>query len=256
MIDLHNHLLPGIDDGAPDLNTALALARVAVGDGITHMVCTPHIHPGRYDNTIATIDAALDSLRQVLQQHHIALHVSAAAEVRFDIEIMRAVQHQRLPYLGQWQGKQVLLLEFPHGQLPFGAEKLTQWLIAHDVVPMIAHPERNRALLQHPGRLKPLLQQGCLLQLTAGAVAGRFGPACQSLAHRLLEADVVTVLASDAHNLSHRPPLLSEGLEHAAAIVGRARARRLVEHNPWEMAHGHFPSAHPTPASEHSPCPT
>lgn len=242
MIDVHAHLLPGIDDGAPDLATALALARVAVADGITHMVCTPHIHPGRYDNTPDTIHAAWRSLALALREHDIPLQLSAAAEVRFGMEIMQAVATHTLPYLGRWQGKKVLLLEFPHGELPFGAEKLTAWLLAHDVVPLIAHPERNKTLLRQPGRLKPFLQQGCLLQVTAGAVAGRFGPACQDLAHRLLQAGVVTLLASDAHNLAHRPPLLHEGLEHAAALIGHALAQRLVDHTPREIAASHFPA--------------
>lgn len=240
MIDLHAHLLPGIDDGAPDLATALELARAAVAGGITHMVCTPHIHPGRYDNTPDTIRAAWRQLALALREHAIPLQVTAAAEVRFGMEIMQAVTDHTLPYLGRWQGKPVVLLEFPHGELPFGAEKLTQWLLAHNVVPMIAHPERNKTLLLHPARIKPFLQQGCLLQLTAGSIVGRFGPACQSLAHRLLEAGVVTVLASDAHNLQHRPPVLHEGMASAAAIVGDAMARHLVEHAPWEIAQGHF----------------
>lgn len=239
MIDLHAHLLPGIDDGAPDVETALALARVAVADGITHMVCTPHIHPGRYDNTPETIRRAWRTLALALREHHIPLKIAAAAEVRFGMELMQAVEAQALPYLGRWQGKRVLLLEFPHGHLPFGAEKLTAWLLARDLVPLIAHPERNKALLEHPGRLKPFLQQGCLLQVTAGAVVGRFGPACQSLAHRLLEAGAVTLLASDAHNLQHRPPRLDEARQATAAIVGDAMAQRLVEHAPWEIAQGH-----------------
>lgn len=243
MIDLHNHLLPGIDDGAPDVDTALALARVAVADGITHMVCTPHIHPGRYDNTPDTIRQAFRSLALALREHDIPLRISAAAEVRFGMEVMQAVEARTIPYLGRWQGKKVLLLEFPHGDLPFGAEKLTTWLLAHGIVPLIAHPERNKTLLVHPGRLKPFLQQGCLLQVTAGSVAGHFGRACQELSHRLLEAGAVTVLASDAHNLEHRPPVLSEGMEHAAAIVGHAMARRLVEYAPWEIAQTHFAKA-------------
>lgn len=240
MIDLHNHLLPGLDDGAPDLDAALAMARAAVGNGITHMVCTPHIHPGRYDNTTDTIRDAWRTLALALRDHAIPLQISAAAEVRFGMELMDGITQHTIPFLGRWQGKKVLLLEFPHGDLPFGAEKLTQWLIARDVVPLIAHPERNKTLLRHPARLKPFLQQGCLLQVTAGSVAGNFGPACQDLAHRLLEAGAVTVLASDAHNLEHRPPVLHEGMDHAAAIVGHALARRLVEHAPWEIAESHF----------------
>lgn len=240
MIDLHNHLLPGIDDGAPDLPAALALARRAVAEGITHLVCTPHIHPGRYDNTPATIDAALAVFRQALAAENIPLKVAAAAEVRFGIELMPGIERQAIPFVGQWQGKPVLLLELPHGEVPFGVEKLTAWLLAKGVVPMIAHPERNKGLMREPAKLKPLLKQGCLLQVTSASVAGGFGPQAQALAHQLLEQGVVTILASDAHNLEHRPPCLRDGLHEAARLVGERKALALVKHTPWEIAGGHF----------------
>ncbi len=236
MIDLHSHLLPGIDDGAPDLATALQLAQIAVNDGITHMVCTPHIHPGRYENTIETIEQALVELQQGLFEQQINLTINAAAEVRFGMELMVAVKQQSIPFLGEWQGKPVLLLEFPHGEIPFGAERLTAWLLQQGIKPMIAHPERNKGLLRAPEKLKPFLEQGCLLQVTAGAVTGRFGEAAQQLAHTLLKEELVTILASDAHNIEHRPPILSQGRDAAAAIIGEAAAQRLVIDNPWQIA--------------------
>lgn len=240
MIDLHNHLLPGIDDGADDLATAVALARMAVESGTTHLVCTPHIHPGRYDNTPETISAARELFVAALREAGIPLAVAAAAEVRFDMEIMVALPAGRLPFLGKWQGRDVLLLEFPHGEIPFGAERLTRWLLDRDVVPLIAHPERNKGVMRAPGQLRPLLEQGCLLQVTAGSLAGRFGARARELAEQLLREDVVAVLASDAHNLAHRPPLLSEGYEQARRLLGEARAEALVRHVPWDIAAGHF----------------
>lgn len=235
MIDLHSHILPGIDDGAPDLATALELSKIAVNDGITHMVCTPHIHPGRYDNTLETIQQALNELQEALIEQHIDLVIHAAAEVRFGMELMVSVKQQSIPFLGEWQGKPVLLLEFPHGEIPFGAERLTAWLLQQGIKPMIAHPERNKGLLRAPEKLKPFLEQGCLLQVTAGAVAGRFGQAVQELAYKLLKEDVVTILASDAHNIEHRPPILSQGRDAAAALIGESAALRLVVDNPLHI---------------------
>lgn len=240
MIDMHNHLLPGIDDGAPDLETSLALARMAVQDGITHLVCTPHIHPGRYDNTPISIQRARASFEAALKEQGIPLRVAAAAEVRFGMELMAGVSEGTIPFLGKWQGKKVLLLEFPHGEIPFCAERLISWLLQRNVLPMIAHPERNKELMRTPSRLKPLLELGCLLQVTAASVAGRFGHAAEVLAHALLEQGVVTILASDSHNLQHRPPLLSEGMQRAARIVGDRKAESLVLHTPWEIAQSHF----------------
>ncbi|NBA96532.1 tyrosine-protein phosphatase [Pseudomonas sp. R5(2019)] len=240
MIDLHNHLLPGIDDGAPDLDASLALARMAVQDGITHLVCTPHIHPGRYDNSPASIQAALALFVAALQGANISLQVSAAAEVRFGVELMVGIGQGAIPFLGEWRGKKVLLLEFPHGEVPFGAERLIAWLLQRNIVPMIAHPERNKGIMRTPSSLKPFLKQGCLLQVTASSVAGHFGPAAQAVAHELLAQGVVTILATDAHNLQHRPPMLSEGMQHAARIVGDAKAEALVKQIPWEIAQSHF----------------
>jgi len=240
MIDLHNHLLPGIDDGAPDLDTALALARIAVADGITHLVCTPHIHPGRYDNTPATIQAAQQQFVAGLKAAGIPLQVATAAEVRFGAELMQGIANGSIPFLGQWQGKQVLLLEFPHGEIPFAAERMTDWLLQRGILPMIAHPERNKGIMRAPSRLKPFIEQGCLLQVTAGSVAGSFGPAAQAIAHDLLKQGLVTILASDAHNIDYRPPILTEGLQQAAELVGEAKAEALVRQIPWQIAQVHF----------------
>lgn len=240
MIDLHNHLLPGIDDGAPDLETALALARIAVDDGITHMVCTPHIHPGRYENTPATILAAQQKLVAALKEAGIALQIATAAEVRFGAELMQGIAEQTMPFLGEWQGRKVLLLEFPHSEVPFGAERMTAWLLQRNIQPMIAHPERNKGIMREPSRLKPFIEQGCLLQVTAGAVVGSFGPAAQALAHDLLKEGLVSILASDAHNIDYRPPILSAAMDQAARLIGEVRAESLVIYTPWKIAQGHF----------------
>lgn len=240
MIDLHNHLLPGIDDGASDMAEALAMARLAVEQGITHLVCTPHIQPGRFDNHDGTIGPVLEQFRTALRSEQIPLQVAAAAEVHFGLEIMTGIAEKTLPFLGEWQGRPVLLLELPHGMVPHGADRLTHWLLGQGVVPMIAHPERNRGFIQSPGRLKPFLDQGCLLQITAASLDGRFGDSACDLAEALLVDGRVTILATDAHNPEHRPPLLAKGLALAAELIGETQARRLVEEQPWAIAAGKF----------------
>lgn len=240
MIDLHSHLLPGIDDGAVDLADAIALAKVAVDSGTTHLVCTPHMHPGRYENTAEGISLECAAFRGALVAAGVALQVAAAAEVRFDMEIMAWHAAGKLPFVGEWEGRKVLLLEFPHGDIPFAAERLTGWLLQNDVVPLIAHPERNKGVMRQPSRLKSFIDQGCLLQVTAGSLAGNFGGRAQELAREMLEANVVTVLASDAHNLRHRPPVLHDGYIQAASIIGSVGADMLVRETPWRIAQGLF----------------
>lgn len=240
MIDLHNHLLPGIDDGAEDVSKSVELASIAVADGISHLVCTPHIHPGRFDNTPETISVALATFRAALSEAGIALKVASAAEVRFGLELMEGITRGVIPFLGEWEGRNVLLLEFPHGEVPFGAEKLTQWMIQRNILPMIAHPERNKGIMKSRSKLKPFLQQGCLLQVTASSVSGGFGETARSIAEELLLEGCVTILATDAHNTDHRPPQLRPGVKAAAALIGDAPAANLVTRNPWKLAQGHF----------------
>lgn len=245
MIDLHSHLLPGIDDGAADMNQALELAAHAVACGTTHMVCTPHLHPGRYNNTKASIKAVVERFALALAHAGIPLHVSAAAEARFDSDLINLAMRNTLPFLGEWNGRKVLLLEFPHHEIPGQAEKLTGWMLKNNIQPLIAHPERNKSLMgsNNYKRIEPFLAQGCLLQVTAGSVAGDFGPAAQELAERFLLAGQVTILASDAHNMKHRPPNLLPGLAHAEELLGESAARLLVQDNPWRIARSHFANA-------------
>ncbi|OIN07244.1 tyrosine-protein phosphatase [Oceanisphaera psychrotolerans] len=240
LVDIHNHLLPGIDDGAASLGDALALARAAVADGITHCVCTPHMHPGKFDNDRASISAAFGQLKAALTEQAIPLHIAMAAEVRFGLELMAQITNNEIPLLGQWQGKPVLLLEFPHNEIPFGADKLTQWLFKQGIVPMIAHPERNRGVQESQRKLTPFINQGCLFQVTAGSVTGYFGKPSQQLAEQLLKEGIVTVLASDAHNLQYRPPMLQQGRQAAAAIVGEVAALQLASVNPWTITESLF----------------
>ena len=235
MIDLHNHLLPGIDDGSPDIETSIALARIAVEDGITQMVCTPHIHHGRYENTKRTIAPALVAFRQALKAANLGLQISAAAEVRIGPEIMQGIEQNTLPFLGHWQGKPVLLLELPHGEIPLGSDRLTAWLLRQGVQPMIAHPERNKAAMKSPSKLKPFIDQGCLFQVTAGAMAGNFGERAQELAIQLLHEGHITILATDAHNIQHRPPIMSVAREVVMAEASLTEYEALVLYRPGEI---------------------
>jgi len=240
MIDLHSHLLPGIDDGAQSMAEALELAAHAVACGTTHMVCTPHLHPGRYSNTAASIALGVREFAAALGQAGIPLQVSAAAEARFDSDLVTLAKRNELPFVGEWKGRQVLLLEFPHSGIPAQADKLTSWMLRNNIQPLIAHPERNKGVMANYKRIQPFLEQGCLLQVTAGSLAGQFGPATQALAEYLILGNHITILASDAHNMRNRPPNLLPGLRQATRLIGEAAARKLVEDEPWRMAQGHF----------------
>ena len=240
MIDLHCHILPGIDDGAKDLSKALAMARVAVDDGITHAVVTPHIHLGRYDNSRESIARACRCFRQALMKEGIALSIGAAAEIRICSELPRLLNQRELPYLGQWHGYKVLLLEMPHSHIPPGIQSLFKWMLRRRIKPMIAHPERNRAIIRDFHKAIQLIEGGCLFQVTAGSLTGRFGEGARVRAHELLKANLITVLATDAHHVDRRPPLLSEAVHVAEELVGESKTWDLVWRNPAMLASQKF----------------
>jgi len=235
MIDLHCHLLPGIDDGPATIDEALAMARLAVVNGITWAVLTPHIHHGRYDNTLDSITAAYLQFKAELATQCIPLGLGMAAEVRVGYEIIQLVSCGQLPFLGVMDQKNVLLVEFPHSHLPPGSEKLMGWLMDRDISPMIAHPERNKSVIRDLDRILPFVEMGCHLQVTAGSVAGDFGGLAKKRAEQMLENGWVTVLASDAHNTKSRPPALEPGRAAAAAIVGVVESWRLVRETPLQI---------------------
>lgn len=232
MIDLHCHLLPNIDDGPTSLDDSLRMASMAVENGISRSIVTPHIHAGRYANDLTTIQQASNSFIKALQENSIPLEIGFAAEVRIGPEILNMVTNDAIPFLGQVDDYRVLLLEFPHEGIPVGSENLVDWLLARKIRPMIAHPERNKMVMRNLDEINPYVKKGCLLQLTAASVAGNFGPQAHAAAVRILQNNWAYVLATDAHNIDYRYPDLAAGRDAAADIIGSEAARKLVEDNP------------------------
>lgn len=235
MIDLHCHFLPGIDDGPQTLTDALILAKAAVADGIKAAVVTPHVHPGRYDNRLETLLHNFQAFKAALVAEDIPLEVFLGGEVRFGIESLEWIAEEQVPFLGEVAGYRILLLEFPHGAIPVGALQLVERLMAMRIRPMIAHPERNKTIMGDVDRLGQFLDAGCWLQITAGSLTGRFGPQAEAVARRIVRNQWAHVLATDAHNLSHRPPCLAEGLSVALEILGNQAASDLVFSRPAEI---------------------
>lgn len=240
MIDLHCHLLPGIDDGPQTMEESIELADLAARNGITHAIATPHIHPGRWNNDRFLIARLCDRFRLRLAHAGIPLKLGMAAEVRVDAELIHWLAQDKIPFLGCYKNKQVLLLELPHHQIPLGTDNLISWLQQRDIQPMIAHPERNKDVIRRLDNLFPIIRQGCLLQITAGSITGRFGKPAQQRARQLLEMDLVFAIASDAHNRQHRPPDMAQGRDATRDIVGSAQAHKLVDTHPMQLVSSQF----------------
>jgi protein-tyrosine phosphatase len=246
MIDLHCHLLPGVDDGSRNMEQSLSLAQQAVADGITHSVVTPHIHAGRYSNTRSSLEPVFLGFVAELAKADINLKLSLGGEVRLGIEILQLLEENEIPMLGQMDGYRVMLLEFPHSHILPGADKLVNFLLKKNIRPLIAHPERNKDVMRSLDKIYPFVQAGCMLQVTAGSLCGNFGSIAEQRAKQMLEKGWVTVLASDAHNEKHRPPKISEGRAVAEQIVGKQEADDLVFSMPQRIL-GQMPGCDAVP---------
>ena len=238
MIDLHCHLLPGIDDGAPDLDTALAMARIAVDDGITITACTPHIHPGVYDNDGDGIKAAISALKAELDGQGIALQLVCGADAHIDGALVDGLRSGRVSSLNDTR---YFLFEPPHHIAPPRMEDLVFDIMTAGYWPVLTHPERLTWIEDHYDTIVRLADRGVLMQITAGSVEGRFGKRPAYWADRMLDEGLVHVLATDAHNLRNRKPILSVARDLVARRLGEGDALAMVTTRPQAIIEGRTP---------------
>ena len=229
MIDLHCHMLPSIDDGARSLDMALAMAQLAVVDGITTTVCTPHIYPGLFENTHEGIRDARQAFQGELDAAGIPLTLAYGADIQVQPGLVAGLTTGRLPTLG---GSRYFLFEPPHHvALPRLADLVHDALLS-GYVPVITHPERLAYIEQDYDKFVTLAREGAWIQLTGGSLLGRFGPRVKGITERFLKDGVTHVLASDGHNLKNRTPELAEARDAAAKLVGEEAAALLVSGRP------------------------
>ncbi len=211
MIDLHCHVLPGIDDGPPDMDGSLALARSARAAGIKTIVATPHVN-WKYRNNAATISVALRSLNAALTTAGIDLEVHAGAEVA--LTLAAEMEPDELSVLGLGGGRW-LLIECPFTPAATGFDTVLLTLQNRGHRILLAHPERCPAFHRDPRMLSMLVNTGMLTSLTAGSLVGGFGRTVQRFARTLLADGLVHNVASDAHDQLRRPPGIADELEQA-----------------------------------------
>ena len=229
MIDLHCHILPGIDDGAPDLGVSLAMARMALADGIVTVACTPHIMRGVYNNSGADIRLRVASLAAALETAGIPLTLTIGADAHLDPSLLEGLRSREVPSLG---GSRYFLLEPPHHVAPPRLQDFTFGLMTSGYVPVLTHPERFSWIDGQYDLIQRMAASGVLIQLTAGSVLGHFGHRARYWAERMLDENLVDLLATDAHNLESRPPLLAGARDAVAKRCGDATGARLVAANP------------------------
>jgi protein-tyrosine phosphatase len=214
VIDLHSHVLPGIDDGPAAIEGSLALARAAVAQGTGTLVATPHVS-SRYPNDADTIAGLAQLVAERLEAEGIALELLAGAEIA--VTRVAEIEPSQLHRLGLGGGPW-LLVEPPFTSVVAGLDSIVRDLLRRGHRVLLAHPERCPAFRRDPRMLESLVRDGVLTSITAGSLTGRFGSEVRRFAQRLMEAEVVHNVASDAHDDTGRPPSIAEELQ--AAGVG------------------------------------
>ncbi|MCC7354560.1 MAG: hypothetical protein IT330_12505 [Anaerolineae bacterium] len=227
--DIHCHILPGVDDGPGEIEGSLAMAAQAVADGTGQIVATPHnMHwrPGAHRERMSALAA---QVQQELDQRGLALRIVVGTEVYIAPDLPARLDDGRAYTIN---GSRYILVELPFTFWPDFSEDALSALQERGLVPILAHAERYTTLQRDPDRLRPLVEHGILVQLTAGSLLGGFGREAQRAAQVLLEHNLAHVIASDGHNTTYRVPVLSATLPLAGKIVGPEAAQTLVESVP------------------------
>jgi len=237
LIDLHCHILPGIDDGPADIGESLDMARQAVLDGIHTVVATPHSRNGMYVNSNGDICRQVREINRVLQDAGVPLVVLSGAEEHIRPDMLHAGMSDHISTLNN-TGRYILV-EFPYMTVPHGAREMLYRMKQRGMTPVLAHPERNTAIQRNIEILYPFVESGCLTQITAMSLTGDLGEPAKACAYRMMELRLAHVIASDAHSAGNRRPKLSSAVAVAAELLGsRQEAENMVIHTPQAIISG------------------
>ncbi len=246
MIDIHNHMLPGMDDGPSRMDESVEMAKVAVDDGVTEVVCTPHWCAGRNEHFRRRVLDGIALLKDRLNVEGIPLEIHPGAELLIDVSIPVLLEKDEL--MTYDDAGRYILLELPQLMLPENIDDFLWDLNVRKITPIIAHVERNTWLRHHPEKVFEWVSMGIPTQVTAASVVGKFGKEIKAFSHFLIENEMAHVLATDAHGARGRRPELAEGYEMLEKLFGIERARRMVYENPKMILDGSpLPLEEPTP---------
>ena len=221
LVDIHCHILPGIDDGSKDWQTSIKLAREAVADGVTHAICTPHMLNGKYINHKKDVIRLTENFQDMLDDAKIPLTVFPGQEVRISGDLPRALDDDDILFLDE--DGQYMLLEFPSDDVPAYTQDMVFEIMQRGITPIVVHPERNKKILEEPTILQGLIEQGCLVQITASSYVGTFGKEIEKMSKQFIEAGQCACFASDAHDLPKRQYEYSVALKKLGEEFGEER---------------------------------
>ena len=217
MIDIHTHILPGIDDGAEDWESSLAMARTAAAEGITTIIATPHHASGSWRNPADGVRSLTDELQTRLDAEGIAIQMLPGQEIRVHNDLLDAWGRGELLTLGN---SSYILVEMPFTEIPSGMTDLLHELRVLGLTPIIPHPERNAPIMRQPQRLAELVEAGAFAQVTAASLLGGFGKRCQESAWTLCREGLIHLVSSDAHHVERRGFKMREAYHKIEEVMG------------------------------------
>ncbi|MGV2939574.1 tyrosine-protein phosphatase [Mesobacillus sp. LC4] len=217
MIDLHCHILAGIDDGAQTMAESIEMARAAVNEGIDTIIATPHHKNGRYENSKQDIIQKTDELNEVLKAENIPMTILPGQEPAIHGELLKGIT---LGEVSTLNNTQYIFIELPAGHVPRYTDKLLYDLQMEGKIPVIVHPERNQEIIERPEILYQLIKNGALSQVTASSICGIFGKKIKSFSEQLIEANLVHFIASDAHNTNKRGFRMAHAYDSINTLYG------------------------------------
>ncbi|HEX4823156.1 MAG TPA: CpsB/CapC family capsule biosynthesis tyrosine phosphatase [Candidatus Polarisedimenticolaceae bacterium] len=245
MIDLHTHILPGVDDGVPTLEAAIDFARVAVQAGTRTIVATPHYRDGFYMNPREQVLEGVRALNAALREAAVDVVVLPGAEVHVCSDLIERVKSRHAPTLAD-NGKTVLF-ELSMSQYPVDLENLVFQMRLAGLQVLFAHPERIRYFQEDVKRYEAVLRLGAFGQITTGSVLGVFGESIEEFSEELVRKGLVHVVASDAHNTRGRPPVLNDAVARIAGWIGDAHALKMATDVPQAFLEARDPELPPPP---------
>ncbi len=232
-VDIHCHILPGLDDGPESVEESIRMLDIAKEDGITDIVASPHIFKGVYENTVSGIMEALEELRPESP----GTRLYAGADLRIGRNLVKKIEEGEIPLIND---KNYLLLELPTYSIPplRELENVIHSLKIRGFTPIITHPERNAAILSNMDVMAKLSDFGVAFQLTAMSITGNFGGEVQRASLRMIKERYIHLVASDAHDSVKRPPVLSRAYEVVSKKFGEEAAQRFFISNPLAVING------------------
>jgi len=231
MIDLHCHIIPGVDDGAESLEESIEMAKIAEEERIEKIVATPHLFRGDLNSgDFPMVEEKRQELCRALKDHNIQLEILPGAEVHISHDLIEEIRKNREKLV--LNHSSYMLIEFPADHVYAGAKNLLFELMSEGLTPIIAHPERNNVFVHNPRQLYELVSMGALSQANSGSFFGLYGRSVREAALSFLKLNLTHFIASDCHSPRSRAPRLTEAVNRAGEEIGKKNAGFLVRKNP------------------------